>query len=150
MEHCPLMQRDTVDLRWGPAYLPSCYYFCIIGAFSLKFCKILLKWYPEWLCFWASIFWSCDGGKPLEKPDFKHHRKCAFAKILWSFLDEMISPSLVTGKIFSVQWRGHKISFWVINFIPPNQKKRGLNSWWGAQMSVFSGKPYESKQIRLA
>ena len=35
------------------------------------------------------------------------------------------SPSPVTGKVFSVQWRGHKISFWVINYMPPNQKKKG-------------------------
>ena len=70
--------------------------------------KTLFKWYIEWLCFWAS---------------FKRHTKCTFMKILWSFLDEKIPHSPVTGKILSVQWRGHKISFWVINYMPPNQKK---------------------------
>ena len=82
--------------------------FVILGFFLWNFVaeflsKILLKWYLEWLCFWASMFWSCDGEKSLEKPDFKHHTKCAFVEILWSFLDKMISPSPVTGKIFSVQ-----------------------------------------------
>ena len=44
-------------------------------------------------------------------------------KILWLFLDEKIPPSPVTGKIVSVQWREHKFSFWMINYMPPNQKK---------------------------
>ena len=61
----------------------------------------------------------------MEKPDFKHYTKFLFVKILRSFLDEKISPSPLTGKIFSVQWRGHKISLLVISYMPPNQKKGG-------------------------
>ena len=58
------------------------------------------------------------------------------------------SPSPVAGKIFCAQWRGHKISFWVINYIPSNQTKGGLNGWWGAEMPVFYDEPYENKQNR--
>ena len=57
-------------------------------------------------------------------------------KIFWSFLDEIIFLSPVTGKIFAVQWRGHKISFSVISYMLPNQKK-GLNGWQGPEMQVF-------------
>ena len=45
----------------------------------------------------ASTFWRYNGEKPLEKPDFKHHTKSAFLKILCSFFDEKISPPFMTG-----------------------------------------------------
>ena len=40
--------------------------FVLLGPFLWGFAaeflpKILFKWYLEWLCFWASTFWSCDG-----------------------------------------------------------------------------------------
>ena len=83
--------------------------------------KILLKWYLEWLCFWASMFWSCDRKKPCEKPDLKHHK------------NEMISPSMKLFPLHLWQERSFlcngedtKLRFWVINYMLPNQKKRGF------------------------
>ena len=69
----------------------------------------------------------------MEKPGFKYHIKCTFMKILWSFIDEKISPTPVTGKIVSVQWRGRKVSFWVINYMSPKREKKELNGWWGTE-----------------
>ena len=59
------------------------------------------------------------------EPDFKRYTKCTFMKIFWSFLDEKIPPPLMTGKIVSVQWRGHKFRFeWLITC--PQTRKKGV------------------------
>ena len=63
--HYPLMQRDTFDLPGRYAYLPSCYYFCAITVFAVRFCswvslQNIIQVYLEWLCFWASNFSSCN------------------------------------------------------------------------------------------
>ena len=43
----------------------------------------------------------------------------------------------MTGKIFSVQWKGHKISFWMINYMSPNQKKGVKRLVRGRNISIL-------------
>ena len=94
--------------------------------------KIIFKWYLEGLCFWASKFWSCDREQPLEKPDFKYRTKCAFVKVLWSFLDEKISLHLWQEISFLCNGEDTKFCFeWLITC--PQIRKKGVKRLVGGR-----------------
>ena len=112
----------------------------LLWYFAVEFLsKILFKQYRDWLCSWVSTFWSCDGELTLEKSDFKHHTKCAFMKVLWSFFDEKISPSPMTGKIVTSTTI---VTFWMTSYMPQSQQKRGLKDWREAEIPLYYGQTY--------
>ena len=44
----------------------------------------------------------------------------------------------------------YNISFWVTNYMLPNQQKRGFNGWWEAEIALYYSQTYESKYNWLA